>query len=79
MYVTWRPKARDQLENLDNSIRERIKKKVNELINNPSHYSERLVGIDLFKLRIGDYRVLYRIDNDELLIEAVGHRSTVYK
>ncbi|MFC7550748.1 type II toxin-antitoxin system RelE/ParE family toxin [Plantactinospora sp. GCM10030261] len=30
------------------------------------------------RLRVGDYRVLYRIDGDELTIHAVGHRKDVY-
>ncbi len=28
--------------------------------------------------RIGDYRVLYRIDGDDLTVHAVGHRKDVY-
>ncbi|WP_018789273.1 type II toxin-antitoxin system RelE/ParE family toxin [Micromonospora sp. CNB394] len=30
------------------------------------------------RLRVGDYRVLYRLDGDELTIHAVGHRKDVY-
>ncbi|MDG4765277.1 type II toxin-antitoxin system RelE/ParE family toxin [Solwaraspora sp. WMMD406] len=30
------------------------------------------------RLRVGDYRVLYRIDGDDLIIHAVGHRKDVY-
>ncbi|TDC41812.1 type II toxin-antitoxin system RelE/ParE family toxin [Micromonospora sp. KC213] len=30
------------------------------------------------RLRVGDYRVLYRLDDDELTIHAVGHRKDVY-
>jgi mRNA interferase RelE/StbE len=30
------------------------------------------------RLRVGDYRVLYRLDGDELSIHAVGHRKDVY-
>ena len=32
-----------------------------------------------FKLRIGDWRVVYTIENDLVLIQAVGHRSEMYK
>lgn len=34
-----------------------------------------------FRLRVGDYRVIYRIDGDELVIEVVevGHRREVYR
>ncbi|MFV2022036.1 type II toxin-antitoxin system RelE family toxin [Micromonospora sp. LOL_023] len=30
------------------------------------------------RLRVGDYRILYRLDSDELTIHAVGHRKDVY-
>ncbi|MFC0006292.1 type II toxin-antitoxin system RelE family toxin [Micromonospora siamensis] len=30
------------------------------------------------RLRVGDYRVLYGLDGDELTIHAVGHRKDVY-
>jgi mRNA interferase RelE/StbE len=34
-----------------------------------------------WSLRIGDYRIIYRIDEDEkiLTLLRVGHRKTVYK
>ncbi|MCL1470975.1 type II toxin-antitoxin system RelE/ParE family toxin [Argonema antarcticum A004/B2] len=33
------------------------------------------------RLRVGDYRVIYRIENDilEILIIKVGHRKNIYK
>jgi mRNA-degrading endonuclease RelE of RelBE toxin-antitoxin system len=37
----------------------------------------RLAG--LHSARRGDYRVLYRITSDVVMIEAVGHRSSVYR
>lgn len=30
------------------------------------------------RLRVGDYRILYRLDGDELTIHAAGHRKDVY-
>lgn len=30
------------------------------------------------RLRVGDYRVIYRVEADELTIHAVGHRKDVY-
>ncbi len=32
-----------------------------------------------FKLRPGDWRVIYTIENDLTLIQAVGHRREIYK
>lgn len=30
------------------------------------------------RLRVGDYRVIYRVDGDELTVHTVGHRKDVY-
>jgi len=32
-----------------------------------------------WKLRVGDYRVVYKLDEDEVLILAIRHRKTVYE
>ncbi len=31
------------------------------------------------KLRVGDYRVIFRIEENTIKIFAIGHRSTIYK
>lgn len=33
----------------------------------------------LFKLRVGDWRLIYRITGGEVLFVTLGHRSEVYK
>jgi mRNA interferase RelE/StbE len=32
----------------------------------------------LFKLRIGDWRVIYTVEKDTVVIRAVGHRKEIY-
>jgi len=46
----------------------------------PDHYFERLTGEPLYKLRVGDYRIIAEIDNGKLTILVVkaGHRKNVY-
>ncbi|GAA1814943.1 hypothetical protein GCM10009682_40060 [Luedemannella flava] len=31
-----------------------------------------------WRLRVGDYRVVYTIDDDQLTVHTVGHRGSVY-
>ena len=33
----------------------------------------------LYSLRIGDYRVIYEIRHQRIILHAVGHRRTVYE
>jgi mRNA-degrading endonuclease RelE of RelBE toxin-antitoxin system len=34
---------------------------------------------ELFKLRVGDWRVIYTIEKDAIIIKAVGHRREIYR
>jgi mRNA interferase RelE/StbE len=60
----------------------RILEVVDGLANNPYPLnSKQLVGRDAWRVRIGVYRVIYTIDNQEVVIETikVGHRKDVYR
>lgn len=43
--------------------------------------AKRLQGNDRFRLRVGDYRILYEINHGKQVIEivAIGHRKEVYR
>lgn len=68
------------LSKLDKSERERILKRVLQLENMPE-LGKHLIGIDIWSLRIGKYRVLYKIKQKdlEILVLTFGHRKDVYE
>jgi len=43
--------------------------------------SEKLAGRDAYRIRQGDYRIIYTIDSHRIIVEVirVGHRSDVYR
>ncbi len=46
------------------------------------HYCQQLVGFKgLYKIRVGEYRIIYTVQNDllQVLIIDIEHRSKVYK
>ena len=74
-------KAADFLRKSDKSLRERLIQKINVLSTNPRSgipLTGNLTG--LWKLRIGDYRVIYQIRDSELvvLVIRIGHRKNIY-
>jgi mRNA interferase RelE/StbE len=74
--------AEDFLKKLDKEIRLRIFKKLDSLKENPElgkPLTANLAG--LWSLRVGDYRAVYQIDNNQLLIFVIkiGHRKNVYE
>lgn len=73
-----------ELERLDKTVGRRVVKRVNWLAENLENVKlESLTGelSDFYKLRVGDYRVLYEILKDEktIVIHKVGHRREVYR
>lgn len=55
---------------------------IDALNNNPySHKTKKLKNTDLYRIRVGDYRIIYQVDNEEktVLITKIGHRREVYK
>jgi mRNA interferase RelE/StbE len=79
--ILFSKEAEDFLRKSDKNLAERITKKIISLSENPRAglpLTANLAG--LWKLRVGDYRVVYRIKDQELLILIIriGHRKNVY-
>jgi len=79
--IIFQSSAERDFKKLPRDIQSRIIKKLEELKLNP-HFGIPLVGnlSGLWKLRVGDYRIIYQIKNEELiiLILKVGNRKNIY-
>jgi mRNA interferase RelE/StbE len=63
-------------------IQSRIQDRIDELGRNLRGFSHhRMQGVNAFRVRIGDYRVIYQfnMEKNELHLVAVGNRRDVYK
>ncbi len=81
--VEFRPRAAQDFEKLDEVVGGRVLKKLRWLADNFDSISpEALAGpfSGFFKLRVGDYRVIYRANREKkvLTIHLVGHRREIY-
>ena len=81
--VRWDTEALNDLAELGKAEAVRIVKKVeSHLVKDPMNLGKPLSGnfSGFYSYRIGDYRVIYQIIRDELVIEViiVGHRKDVY-
>ncbi len=81
--VEFRPRAARDFENLDQVVADRLLNKLRWLAENfdsvkPEHLTGPFTG--LFKLRMGDYRVIYQADREKrlLTVRLVGHRREIY-
>ena len=80
--VEFTPRAFEDLSRLDQSIAARVLSKVRWFAEKfpavkPVPLTGKLRG--LFKLRVGEWRVLYTLEEDKLVIHAVRHRREVYR
>jgi mRNA interferase RelE/StbE len=77
-------RALSSMEQLDMSIRRRISRRIRWLADNVDDLTlEPLTGkfAGFFKLRVGDYRVIYEVvrERQAIVIYIVGHRRDVYR
>lgn len=74
--------ATKSLESLPANQQRRIVKRLDLLAEDPRpSWATKLVGDDAWRARVGDYRVVYTIDDVVLVVAVtkVAHRSTVYR
>ncbi len=69
-----------EFKKLEKHFTERVKKKLLAIKQNPFLHFERLSGHELFKLRIGKYRIIAEINTAKKTITllSIGHRKNVY-
>ena len=81
--IEWKRTAVKELRKLPRPMISKIIAAVDSLMSNPRPQGVRkLVGSDAtFRIRVGDFRVLYTIFENRLIVEIVhiGHRKDVYK
>jgi len=78
--VLLHPKAAKELQRIEKQIRTRIIESAKQLCENPDKLGKPLKQSDYWSLRVGDYRVIYEINQDkkQAVILFIGHRSKVY-
>jgi mRNA interferase RelE/StbE len=81
--VTYHQDVKDiDLPKINKDIKLRIKKAIEErLMSDPLKYGKPLRKSlkGYWKLRVGDYRVVYKIEESNVIVLAIIHRKEVYK
>ena len=79
--IEFTDKAKKQFIKLSKNVQERIGSVLERIKIRPESFVEKLVGMEGYKLRVGDYRLFLDIFNKELIILVlkVGHRRNFYK
>lgn len=79
--LVFEKRALENLNKLDNNIKQRIWDKLQECKENPFRFLKHLEEMPGFKLRVGDYRAIIDVDNSTktIVVLKVGHRKNIYE
>jgi len=79
--LVYTQRAIKDIERLDPKTKERIGKTLLRYEEDPLRHAERLTEPKLgtYRFRIGDYRVIFDLDDDEIIFLRIGHRREIYK
>jgi mRNA interferase RelE/StbE len=79
--LVYTQKAVRDIDGLDAGVKKRIGTTLLRFKNNPLQYAERLTDPELggYRFRIGDYRVIFDIEGNDIVVLRAGHRKEIYK
>lgn len=85
MNWTWEytKQAERDIKKLPRDIAKRLIKKLDYFVNsgNPLEFAEPLVNADIgqYRFRVGDYRIIFDIEREIVVVLTLGHRKDVYR
>ena len=80
--IRYHPQVKEDIRKLDKRTKEKVKRSIEEkLTKAPELFGERLKGTlkDFWKLRVGNYRVIFVIEGNTVLILGIWHRKEAYE
>jgi mRNA interferase RelE/StbE len=79
--VDYKASVAGDLDRLDPPVALRVLRKIEKALGSTGGVGEPLTGefAGLFRLRVGDYRVIYARTTDGYLVLRIGHRKEVYR
>ena len=78
--VFTRSAAKD-ISKLEPEVKEKIGDAIRRYGRDPLNYARKMIGPSLgsYRFRIGDYRVIFDIEGDEIVVLRVGHCKEIYR
>lgn len=79
--LVYTKRAVGDIEKLDFQVRKRIGKTLLRYKEDPFKYAERFTDSNLgtYRFRIGDYRIIFDVEDSDIVVLRVGHRKEIYK
>nr|VFJ62845.1 MAG: mRNA interferase RelE/StbE [Candidatus Kentron sp. DK] len=79
--IEWKNSAVKELRRLPKRLVAKIISATEELTENPFPAgSRKIIGTKhTYRIRMGDYRIVFGVENDTIVILRVGHRRDIYR
>jgi len=79
--LVYTQRAVKDIHKLDQKVKSRIGRAMLRLEIDPIGHAKRLTNFSLgtYRFRIGDYRAIFDLDGESIIILRVGHRSNIYR
>lgn len=79
-HVEYAELAVENLRDLPKTVASQIVRKISRLEQGLQGNIKRLRQADFgYRLRMGDYRILFDLEDDTIVIQKIGHRKDVYE
>jgi mRNA interferase RelE/StbE len=76
--IRFSEKAAKQLDKLGQTMNDRIISVLDRIRPRPYDYIQILVGVPYYKLRVGDYRLILEVTQQDIIVVAIAHRKNAY-
>lgn len=79
--IVFTKRAMRDISKLEPEIKEKLGDALRRYGKDPLNYARKMVDPSLgnYRFRIGDYRVIFDIEGDEIIVLRVGHRKEIYR
>ncbi|MCJ7713612.1 type II toxin-antitoxin system RelE/ParE family toxin [Candidatus Bathyarchaeota archaeon] len=79
--LVYTHRASKDIRRLEENAKQRIGKALKRYGEEPLKYASKLTdpALGTYRFRIGDYRVIFDIEDKEIVVLRVGHRRDIYR
>ncbi len=79
--IVYTKSAANAIKKLDAVARKKLRLKIERYLKNPLGYATKLINPALgnYRWRVGNYRIIFDIDGNKIVVLKAAHRKDIYK
>jgi len=79
--LAYTQRAIKDISKLSSENKQRIKKALEKYVENPFIYATKMAdpSLGMYRFRVGSYRILFDIEDNDIVVLRIGSRDGIYK